>query len=346
MKIIDFGKTKSGQTAHLYVLENENVSFSVSDYGATLVEFIHKNTGIDVVLGFDDVSGYEKNKGYFGASIGRVANRIKGGRFTLNGCEYVLAKNDRGNHLHGGAEGFDKKMLKADCFNDRVVFTYFSPDGEEGYPGDLDVEISYELIDDGIRIISKGTAGDDTLFAYTNHSYFNIAGGGEITGHELDLCCDAFVPNDENALAMESALDAHGTAFDFRSSRRIGDAIMSDDPQIRLSGGIDHHFPVRGDGMRKMCCYTDGSLSLEMRSDFPGMHIYTPNFVEPLKGKYGSKYAGHAAVAFEAEYQPNAINYTGVNEKPIVRKGETLCHCIEFHLREERRDGQNKTRNP
>ena len=332
MKTIDFGKTKNGQDAHLYVLENENVSFSVSDYGATLVEFVHKKTGTDVVLGYDDVSGYEKNKGYLGASIGRVANRIKDGKFRLNGREYKLAQNDRGNHLHGGAEGFDKKMFKADCHDDHVVFTYHSPDGEEGYPGDLDVEITYELMDDGIRIISKGTAGDDTLFAYTNHSYFNIAGGGEILDHEMSLCCDTYVPNDANALTLEDALKADSTAFDFSSPKRIGEAIMSENPQMLLFGGIDHHFPVAGEGMRKMCCYTDGKLSFEMHSDFPGMHIYTANYREPLIGKHASAYTGHAAIAFEAEYQPNAINYGSVSEKPIVRKGETLCHCIEFHL--------------
>ena len=332
MNILEFGQTQDNKTAHLYVLENEAIQLAVSDYGATLVNFIHKDSGIDIVLGYDDVNGYETHKGYLGASIGRVANRIEDGEFSLNGIMYHLAQNDNGNHLHGGEIGFDKRIFQANAKEDCVHFYYLSPAGEEGYPGDLEVEIIYELLEDGVRIISKGKASEDTLFAYTSHGYFNVDGTGEILGQQLQLYSDVYIPCDENALSLDKEESVEGTAFDFRVPKALSKALMSDDEQIRMCGGIDNHFPVDGFTLRKMAHISGEKLSLETYSDFPGIHIYTANFKEPVFGKNGSTYLGPEAICFEAEYYPNAINNMSVFEKPIVRKGETLEHTIEYHV--------------
>ena len=191
-----FGKTTKGADTYLYTLENSNIKASVTDYGATLVSLIDKKTGIDVVLGFDSTEGYSSQDAYIGASIGRVANRIGRGRFILNGTEYRVPVNNNGNSLHGGLEGFDKKVWQAEEKEDSVIFRYTSADGEEGYPGNLDVTVKYVLREDGIAIEVSGTPDQDTLFAFTNHSYFNVDGSDSVLNQELKIESTQFSLND------------------------------------------------------------------------------------------------------------------------------------------------------
>ena len=329
-----FGKCNN-QDTYLYTLENDNVSFSVTDYGATLVSLVDKKTNIDVVLGHDNVEGYMNNTYYFGASIGRVANRIRNGVFTLNGKEYHLPINQNGNHLHGGICGFDKKIWQTEEKENEIIFSYLSKDNEEGYPGNLQVQIIYRLLDDGVAIISKGESDQDTLFAYTNHAYFNIDGEGEINDQVVETSANQYVPCDENFLAQDEIRDVEGTAFDFRKPKELGVALEADDPQIKIGDCIDQHFIIEGSGMRKMVTCEGKEIKLEMDSDFPGFHIYTGYFYEPILGKNGVYYKGRVSVCFEAEYYPNGINYESVKDKPIVKANEELKHEIRYRFIEK-----------
>lgn len=327
-----FGTLSDGREAHLWTLENENVMMQVTDFGAALVSLKDKKTGIDAVQGFDDVKGYEDTRGIcFGASIGRTANRTAKGRFTLNGKEYQLFINNNGNSLHGGEYGYDRKLFDGREEGNSVVFTRLSPDGEENYPGNLEVKITYTLLDDGVSIVSEGTPDADTLFSYTNHSYFNLAHSGTILDHELMIPADHYALSDENGMMREIPVPVSETPFDFQEFRRIGDRIDEDDEQLRFGAGYDHWYPVNGSGMRTDAVLRSERLELTVESDFPGVHIYTSNWFTGWNGKYGDFYGKRSSIALEASYQPNAINYEQA-EKPIAKAGETLKHEIRFRL--------------
>ena len=328
-----FGKTTKGADTYLYTLENSNIKASVTDYGATLVSLIDKKTGIDVVLGFDSTEGYSSQDAYIGASIGRVANRIGRGRFILNGTEYRVPVNNNGNSLHGGLEGFDKKVWQAEEKEDSVIFRYTSADGEEGYPGNLDVTVKYVLREDGIAIEVSGTPDQDTLFAFTNHSYFNVDGSDSVLNQELKIESTQFSLNDSDGMATGVIRDTEDTPFDFREFHTIGERINDDDIQLKEALGYDHYCPIPGTGMRKMAELKGKKVSVSLWSDLPGMQFYSANYTDGLTGKYGRKYTPRCAMALEAEFCPNAVNYENIAEKPIVKAGETLTCEIRFLLK-------------
>ena len=329
-----FGTYKDGTELSLYTLENENIRMAVTDYGASLVRFVEKSTGRDIVLGFDDGEGYMSQiDTCIGASIGRTANRTAKGRFTLNGIEYRLPINNNGNSHHGGLEGFDRKKFEAQEYADRVVFHRISPDGEEGYPGDLDVTVTYQLLDDGVAIITEGKAlNRDTLFAYTNHSYFNLDEEGSVLDHSVQMNSEYYAHSDKDGLMTGTLEPVKDTPFDFRTFTKLGEHINDDDEQLRLGNGYDHFYKVDGEGLRDMLRCRGRDLELVLRSDYPGFHVYTSNYMEGIHGKKGRIYGRRDSVAFEAEYYPNAINYPAM-EQPVVRCGETQTHRIEYRIR-------------
>lgn len=332
MKKNDFGKCHN-QQVFLYTLENSTVRFSVTDYGATLVSLEYLPLQRDAVEGYDCVEDYMSHDTYLGASIGRTANRIEKGVFTLNGKQYHVPINNNGNANHGGIEGFDKKIYDTEVTDDSVIFTYTSPDGEEGYPGTLHVKITYRLLEDGISIISEGYAEEDTLFAYTNHSYFNLDESEDAMGHELKIDSDMYALLDETCLTLNETRPVKDTPFDFTSFKPIGKDINQDDIQLEYGAGYDHHYPIPGTGMRTMAELMGRDIVMAFASDFPGFHLYTANWLNGAKGKKGHVYPRRSAVCLEAEYCPNAINYEDMKEKPIVRKGETLRHEIRYTFR-------------
>ena len=331
----NFGKTADGKEVSLYTLENDNVRIKVTDYGATLVAFEDKKTGKDVVLGYDDVQGYIDQQGScIGASIGRTANRTGKGVFTLNGKEYHLAINNNGNSLHGGLVGFDKKVFDAEETEDAVTFTYVSPDMEEGYPGELHVKIRYSLLPDGFEITASGTCDQDTLFAYTNHSYFNLDESDTALDHIIQIPAEYYGLSDENGLMKEELAKVEGTPFDFRTPKKLGADIDSGHEQTQLGKGYDHYFDIAGTGMRRMATCEGKELTLTVESDFPGFHLYSANYLYNDTGKKGHIYPMRSGVCFEAEYYPNAINYDETFTKPIVKANETLTNHIRYHLTE------------
>lgn len=330
----NFGKTKDGKDVSLYTIENENVMIKACDYGAILVALIDKKTGIDVSEGFDSVEGYIENQGaHIGASIGRTANRIEKGILHLNGKIYQLPITNSGNTLHGGVNGFDTKMWAALEEKDQITFRYTSPDGEEGYPGNLYVKVVYHLLEDGVAIQVEARADQDTVFAYTNHSYFNCDQSDDATHHIVTIPADYYAPTDEKGLTLDSLLPVKDTPFDFRTPKEVGRDINDEHPQIKAGNGYDHYFDIEGTGLRHMATIQGTKLSLSMASDFPGFHMYTANFSKNMHGKYGLVYDPRSAICLEAEYLPNGINYDDVKEKPIVHAGEIMHHEIRYTIK-------------
>ncbi len=316
--------------ASLYTVENEYISFSVTDYGAAMVSIVEKSTGRDILLGFDSCQGYVNHDGHLGGFIGRTANRINNACFTLNGKVWNINQNENGNSLHGGIMGFDRVMYETVIKDTSIICHRISKDGEMGYPGSLDVTVTYTLKDHTIEMKAEGKALDqDTVFAMTNHNYYNLDNSFTIRNHRTTIFADQYADDSNDGISLLPLKDVAGTPFDFRTEKELGKDIEADHPQIIANRGYDHHFRINGTGMRKFSVCRGKDLELTIESNLPGMHVYTSNFMNGFIGKNHVVYLPQRAVCFEPEYFPNGINYEGV-EKPIVRKGETSVQIISM----------------
>lgn len=328
----DFGTLKSGEKAHLYIMENNNgISAAVTDYGATLVNLMipDKNGSmLDVVLGFDDVSGYEDGTECFGASVGRSANRIGGAEFELNGVIYKLSKNEKGNSLHSGPDMYFKRMWKVtDRGNDHVTFVLHSPDGDQGYPGNLDMHVTYTLDEEnGITVHYEAVPDRDTIINMTNHSYFNLNGQGSGTalGHTLTMDSDFFTPADGAAIPTGEIRPVDGTPMDFRNGRVLGADIDSDYEPLKLGIGYDHNWLLKTEGrfikVAELAADKSGII-MDTYTDRPGVQMYTANFLEGSRGKGGAVYNSRDAVCLETHFYPDAIHHDNF-PGPVCRAGE------------------------
>ena len=331
----DFGLNRHGNPTHLFTLENERFKISVTDYGAALVSWIDKNRNVELVAGFDSIEDYLNHTAHFGAMIGRVANRIKDAKFSLDSKTYYLSANKGKNSLHGGFDGFDKFLFSGREEGNRLIFTGVSADGDEGYPGQLQITIVYELTDNGIHIEADGISDQKTLFGVTNHSYFNLNGDGLIDHHRVMIPADFYAPNDESGTATGELIACENTPFDFRTEKEISQDFDSDDEQIRMTGGYDHHYSIPGEGLRVMAECKANGLKLVTKSNLPGVHFYTGNFLNGDYTGHGNvSYTKHSRVCFEPEFYPNAINLE-VHKKPILNAGEHDVQIIEYLLYEE-----------
>jgi len=309
-----FGMTRKGEAVERWWLENKNgTKAAVLTYGATLQSLIFADT--DVALGFDDMAGYEAQDAYVGAVIGRFANRIGAGRFTLNGKIYDLFINNGPNHLHGGKEGFDKKVWRAEEQADGLHLFYTSPDGEENYPGTMEVEVCYHLDEENALHISyKAKADQDTVVNLTNHAYFNLSGhgAGNLDDHKVCIYAGHFTENDENCLPTGEILSVAGTPMDFREMQSVTARIAEDDVQLVRGNGYDHNWIIDGSGFRKCAeavSETTG-INMETWTDQPGMQFYTANYLTPeKKGKDGADYHPRGAFCFETQGFPNATAF-------------------------------------
>ena len=347
-----FGRLPDGRKATLYTLEAGGFRATVTDFGAILTSFHVPAPGtetgsVDVVLGFDDLAGYVGTHPYFGATCGRVSNRIAGGRFTLEGREHVLATNNGPNHLHGGVAGFDKKLWKAvPRLTDRgpaVEFELESPDGDEGYPGRLVARAVYTLTPAGeLWVEMSATADAPTIVNLVHHSYWNLAGqaSGTIADHELAVFADEYLPVDDTAIPTGARAPVAGTPFDFRPElqpwRRPGAAIMALPPDAPPDAprGVDHNYAIRewqADGrLRPAAVLRDpaSGRALEILTDQPGLQVYMGNFLDgTLSGKAGAVYAPNAAVCLETQKFPDSVHHP---EWPSVRldPGQTYRHTM------------------
>jgi aldose 1-epimerase len=339
-----FGKTADGKPVDMYVLSNvKGMKAKVITYGAILTELdVPDRDGKlgDVVLGFDDLKGYLKGHPFFGATVGRVANRIAKGKFTLNGKTYRLATNNGPNSLHGGLKGFDKVLWKAEVAKKKagaaVKFTYESPDAEEGYPGNLAVAVTYRLSDDNeLRIDYRATTDKATPVNLTNHSYFNLAGpkSGTILGHEMMLAADKYTPVDNTLIPTGDIKPVKNTPLDFTKATRIGARIdkLKGDP-----GGYDHNFVLRkGKKPLKRAARVyepkTGRVMI-MYTTEPGVQFYSGNFLDgSLRGRGGVVYRKHQGFCLEAQHFPDSVNHPNF-PSIILEPGKTYKQTTVYRF--------------
>ncbi len=314
-----FGKTKDGTPVELYTLSNsKGVTVKLMTYGATVTQIIvpdRNDKPGDVVLGFDNLKQYLSTQPYFGAIVGRVGNRIAKGRFKLNGVEYKLALNDGPNHLHGGLKGFDKVVWKAkpaaSSKGPSVEFTYLSPDGEEGYPGNLSCKVVYTLTDSNELIIDyTATTDKATPVNLTNHAYFNLAGAGsgDILGHELMLAARRYTPVDSTLIPTGEIASVTNTPMDFTKPEKIGSRIA------QVKGGYDHNYVLDSGGSRTPALAARVSESktgriLEVYTTEPGIQFYTGNFLDGTISGIGGVYKQHYGFCLETQHFPDSVNH-------------------------------------
>ena len=331
MDKISFGKTTKGEEAFLYTLENQGIRATVTDYGATLVSlYVQKEDGeeIDVVLGYDDVLGYEKGTWFFGCPVGRHANRIGGATFEINGVTYEMDKNENGNNLHSGLDFYHNRIWKVEeVTKGSITFSLLSPDGDQGFPGELKLFMTYELTDDKMfEITYRGTPDQDTIINLTNHSYFNLNGhnSGDILNHLVTIDGDYYTKTDEQSIPTGILVEVDDTPMDFRDSRRIGEDIDSDYEAIVLGQGYDHNWALNNDGNYQKVATAKGDLSgieMEVYTDLPGMQLYAGNFIDDEKGKEGAIYPKRGGFCFETQFFPDAIHHENF-VSPITKAKE------------------------
>ena len=286
----------------------------------------------DIVLGFETREEYVRNPRYFGALIGRHANRIANGRFSLNGAHYQLPQNNGVNHLHGGFKGFDKRDWTVSRDKNTLHLAYSSDDGEEGYPGNLDAFVDFTLLDNELRVDYYATTDHDTIVNLTNHSYFNLRGSGTILDHELLLNADHFTPVSEDLIPTGEIKPVAGTPMDFRKSKAIG-------TDLDAAGGYDHNFVLNNyDGSMKPAVRLSESTTgrvLEVLTTQPGMQFYSGNFLDgTLVGRNGVAYGKYAGLCLEPQYFPDAPNHPNF-PSTVLRPGEEYKQTTVFRFSSE-----------
>jgi aldose 1-epimerase len=341
VKVSDFGQLSDGRSAQLYTMENEaGASVSVTNLGATIISLNvpdRRGKFEDVVMGFDEPAPYLTDSPYFGAVVGRYANRIDRGRFTLNGQEYQLATNNGPNHLHGGEVGFDKLLWKGQVLETEqgpgVRLSTIAADGDEGYPGELYVSVTYTFTQNNELVIDYlATAADDTVFNVSQHSYFNLAGhdDGSILDHTLKINADFYTPVTKSLIPTGEILAVRGTPLDFTEAKPIGRDIKADHQQIQHGGGFDHNWVLRRsefDGqMHQAAVLTDpdSGRQMEVITDQPGLQFYSGNFLDgSVAGKGGARYQYRGAVALETQHFPDSPNQPHF-PRTTLKAGETF----------------------
>ena len=338
--------SRDGRDVSIYTLKNtDGFQVAITNYGGAVVSLLvpdRNGSFADVVLGFDTLDEYVQNPLYFGPLIGRYANRIARGKFSLDGIEYQLTQNDGVNHLHGGFRGFDKRVWEVIDQTDSDAVSlrleYLSHDGEEGYPGNLRAEVTYTLAGNELKIDYRATTDHATIVNLTNHSYFNLAGGGDILSHELTLNADAFTPVSKDLIPTGEIARVENTPWDFRGGKAIG-------KDLAAAGGYDHNF-VLNDFARKSASEDhDSSLRLgarlydprsgrvlEILTDQPGMQFYSGNFLDgSFSGKRGVVYNKYAALCLEPQHFPDSPNHPNF-PSTVLRPSEVYRHVSLYRF--------------
>lgn len=315
MKILKrpFGITQSGEPVCCWTLVSDcGMEAEVLDYGATIRTIrVPDRSGalVDVVLGYDTLEGYTQNGSYYGATIGRFANRIGGGRFTLNGTEYSLACNNGANHLHGGVRGFDRHMWNAREEADGVVFTRVSPDAEEGYPGTLTVCVKFGWKGNGFSINYHAVCDQDTILNLTNHSYFNLNGRGTVQEQLLMIRAETYLQNDDGCLPTGEVASVAGTAMDFRAFKTIGRDADNDEPCVRACRGYDANFILEPGAPAAIAKSPESGIVMTVTTDQPGVQLFTSNHMKRRLGKQGQEYGHRSAFCLETQHFPDCVHH-------------------------------------
>ncbi len=321
-----FGTLHDGTPISCWTLTNENgLQAEILDYGATIRSVLvpDKNGDlVDVVLGYDTLEEYVADDCYLGATIGRVSNRIKGAQFALNGKTYKLYANNGENHLHGGKLGFNTKVWNGQPVGDTLVFTRLSPDGEEGYPGNLNVRVTFGWKANSLTIAYEAQTDKDTIINLTNHSYFNLngAGNGDINRHRMQVKADRYTHNGQDGVPTGDLVCVEGSAMDFRTSKPIGRDADRDESCVKFFNGYDSNFVISGHPFATVTGDQTG-ITLVADTDQPGVHLYTANALIDRMGKNGRHYGFRSAFCLETQHYPDSIHHP---EWPtcILRAGE------------------------
>ena len=319
MKRVEFGKVNN-RTAYKYTLTGDNISVDVLDFGATIQSLFVD--GVNVVQSFESAEDYKNRGGYVCGAIGRVANRIAKARFTLNGQEYPLTKNEGENQLHGGSQGFHHKFYEVEEVENGLKMTCVSPDGEDGYPGNLTFTAEFILVGRTLRIAYSATSDKDTIWAPTHHFYFNMNGPiGYANSNLLKLNADYYTPVDKELIPLGYKLSVTDTPFDFRMGKRI------DQDKTEL-GIYDHNFMLNGEHAATLVGDVSG-LKVDIYTDMPAMQMYTGAGKEDTRK--AERIADKGGVALEPQFAPNAINMEGF-DKPILKANEEKRHYIRLEF--------------
>lgn len=338
-----FGTLRDGTPVDLFTLRNsKGMEARITNYGGTVISLTapdKKGKFADVVLGYDKLADYVKNSPYFGCLVGRYGNRIAKGRFTLNGVVYKLAKNNGQNSLHGGKKGFDKMVWAARPFKKKgeqaLELTYVSKDGEEGFPGTLSVKAVYTLTEDNaLRLDMTATTDKDTLCNLTHHSYFNLAGKGDILGHKVTLEADHITPVGADLIPTGELMPVAKTPFDFSKPMTIGSRINKENEQLKFGAGYDHNWvankPKNKLGLIATVHEPKSGRFMEVLTTEPGVQLYTGNYLnETMVGKGGWVYQRRSGLALEPQHFPDSPNKPGFPStvlKPGLKYKNTIIY--------------------
>ena len=337
-----YGKTPDGKTVDVFTLHNSNgMIVKIMNYGATITSVIVPDRNgkfDDIVLGYDKLDDYIANKLYFGAIIGRHANRIEDANFIINSTEYNVTKNEGNNHIHGGLIGFDKVVWEAEIStkgqNESLNLCYFSKDGEEGYPGNLKVKVTYTLTEDNaIKIDYFATTDKDSVVNLTNHSYFNLSGqgSGNILKHEVMINANKFTVNDKNSLPTGKIEGVFNTPMDLTKLIPIQNGINSNYEQIKIAHGYDHNWILNKDKEKAAEAFDASSgRVLDVYTTEPGIQFYTGNYIYESKNcKYEANYSKYSGLCFETQYFPNSLKHKHF-PSPILRAGDEYKNSTIF----------------
>ena len=330
-----FGSLEDGTAVSLWELTNERgLTAQVLDYGVTIRSVLvpdKRGKLVDVVLGYDTLKEYVRDGCYLGTTVGRCANRIKGASFELNGKTYPLYANNGENHLHGGKRGFNKYVWNGEQTGEAVTFSRLSPDGEEGYPGNLQVQVTIGWEGDSLTIRYEATTDQDTVVNLTNHSYFNLNGKGKINGHLLQVAADHYTLNGRDGIPTGEVVSVEGSAMDFRTPKTIGQDAGKKEPCVSFFNGYDSNFIISGHPFATAVGDKTG-ITLIADTDQPGVQLYTANALGPRLGKKGSFYGFRSGFCLETQNYPDAIHHP---QWPscILKAGETYRSVTTYTFR-------------
>lgn len=339
-----FGTWKNS-TIHRYTITNDSgLTVTILNFGAIISSLKvpdRRGETADIVLGYDTLQEYIEDGVYIGSLVGRYANRINGGRLQLEETPYQLSCNRPGLHLHGGREGFNKKIWKAEPIQDErglgLKLSLISPDGDEGYPGNLQVGVSYLLTDDNQLIIDYEAETDrPTVVNLTQHSYFNLAGQGDICDHHIEINGSVYTPVGPDLIPTGELATVEGSPFDFRTKRRIGLAMAEGDAQKTAGEGFDHNYVLDTHGdidkVAASLSHLESGRTMEVRTTKPGMQFYTGNFLtERLTGRGGGPFFKHAALCLETQYYPDSPNQPTF-PSPLLAPGDLYQHSTTYRF--------------
>ena len=334
-----FGATPDGRLVDVWTLRAGGYAAQVLTYGGILRSLTVPAPGgsRDIVLGCETLEDYERQDKYLGALVGRVANRIGGAAFELNGKSYHLAANSGPNCLHGGVRGFNQAVWQAREVDGSLVLTHVSPDGDEGFPGTLEVRVTYSLTADGVLRLDYWAQSDaETLCNLTNHSYFNLLGhdAGTLAGQQVEIFADAITQTDENSTPTGALLPVEGTPFDLRRPRDFLEGLAMDHPQLALGNGYDHNFALHTAPFSPLSLaarVSGGGLVLECLTTQPGLQLYTANYLDGTPGKGGASYGPRSAFCLETQSWPDAIHHASF-PSPVLRAGELYRHTTVYRV--------------